>query len=845
MPLIINIDAMGSFNWSVWQQNNAALAQSAYILYNFYNTTELNLEGNKAVAGTIMAPFANITKTVNTANILGQVIGTGLTQNGGHIECANFNTEVNAPNPAGIAPLSLFSVNDNECLTGNEFIFNNTSNTDTEYQPTDPITYIWNFGDGTASNLMNPKKTYAAAGIYTVTLLATNSFGSDTKTKQITVLPEATAIIVETNSTIATNAVAKEFTLSNHGDFTSYSWSLAGIGNGLHENEPLVYFTFTQAGIFNLVFNGVNTNGCSTETNISVTVTSEEVSGGNGGGVESESLGDAISKIYVARKKNSVPTNFVKSDENLFNKKKMKAAQPYKGKGQTLLDMFPTELVAGNIANITSPTDILDYTVADEVLSVDFSVDGKTKGVVLGIKTSDKIYNHTKASCDRLRGAEILNIETVQLEGYNFLMQGIKQRNGLVEYAISFATAKNNNDNKYTIQTNWYVNNYTKFNDVYNFQVWSTNPRDTKKLVVDVLKNLNSFMPITQTENQKIPQTYAAKIARDKNELVILMRSTKVGLNTEIAMEELYSETANNLKHRYNPINTQLQQTLRIDIKDGYEYDALIKVNGEVEDAFYHADGNWGLDYDKKYTEVKHYFVSNDFDRAYNDDEYPINRNVEIKATSEYDYLTVYKSLLPGTLSADYSQYNYLAFTAKGSGLIELGLLKSSIQDWKAQYKVMVDLSEEEQTYYVPFDIFSSSATQEKLTAEDLTTLIFTFLPVEAQTNELDLEITDVKFTKVAIEEQIVNKIETFENEFMAYPNPSQGNVNLLLFSETDTEATITLSDITGKIIYKQKTQLNAGKNELDFEFKVKTGVMLLNVNSNQTNYGTSKIIFK
>ena len=78
---------------------------------------------------------------------------------------------------------------------------------------------------------------------------------------------------------------------------------------------------------------------------------------------------------------------------------------------------------------------------------------------------------------------------------------------------------------------------------------------------------------------------------------------------------------------------------------------------------------------------------------------------------------------MPGTLSADYSQYNYLAFTAKGSGLIELGLLKSSIQDWKAQYKVMVDLSEEEQTYYVPFDIFSSSATQEKLTAEDLTKL--------------------------------------------------------------------------------------------------------------------------
>jgi hypothetical protein len=79
----------------------------------------------------------------------------------------------------------------------------------------------------------------------------------------------------------------------------------------------------------------------------------------------------------------------------------------------------------------------------------------------------------------------------------------------------------------------------------------------------------------------------------------------------------------------------------------------------------------------------------------------------------------------------------------------------------------------------------------------------------------------------------------------MAYPNPSKGNVNLLLFSETDTEASVTLSDITGKVIYRGKAQLNVGKNELEFDFKVKTGVMLLQVNSATVNYGTSKIIFR
>ncbi|WP_175335425.1 SdrD B-like domain-containing protein, partial [Polaribacter reichenbachii] len=384
-------------------------------------------------------------------------------------------------------------------------------------------------------------------------------------------------------------------------------------------------------------------------------------SGGNSGGVESESLGDAISKIYVGRKKNSVPTQFVKSSENLFNKAKLKSKQPYQGKGQTMLDMFPAQLYAGNVANVTSPTDILDYTIADEVLSVDFSLNGETKGVVLGIKTSDKIYNHTKASCDRLRGAEILNIQKVQIQGYNFLMQGIKQRSGEIEYAISFATAKNNNDANYTIQTNWYVNNYTKFNDVYNFQVWSTRPADTQKLVADILNNLKTYIPVAQTEVQKFPETYASKIYRDKGELVVALRSTEEGNTADISMVELYSETANNIKHRYNTVSTEIQQSLRVDIADGYEYDALIKVEDEVEDAFYHADGNWGLDYDSRYTEIKNYFVWNDFDREYQDDEYTINRSVELQATSDYDYLTVYKSLLPGTLSADYSEYNYVA----------------------------------------------------------------------------------------------------------------------------------------------------------------------------------------
>ncbi|KOY52904.1 choice-of-anchor A family protein [Polaribacter dokdonensis] len=849
--LVINVDASGTFNWNVWNQAGVGQQDAPYIIYNFYNTTTLNIEGNSTIEGTVLAPNADIIKTANQSNIEGQVIANSFKHAGGEVHSANFTPTIgNCSVNNGVAPTAEFSVNESaQCLVGNSFEFTNNSNTGNTVQTGNPITYVWNFGDNTTSTFMNPTKVYETVGTYTVTLEATNTFGTDTYTKEV-IVREDLSITLSTSSVDNSNgSVTKNFTIDNSTNFVSYSWSLLDQNKALIENltstNATASATISTAGLYYVEVSVVDVNGCAKTQQFPVTVTSDEVTGGNGGGVESESLGDAISKIYVGRKKNSVPTNFVKSNANLYNKAKLKQAQPYQGKGQTLLDMFPTELVAGNIANVTSPTDILDYTIADEVLSVDFSLDGKTKGVVLGIKTSDKIYNHTKASCDRLRGAEILNIQKVQLEGYNFLMQGIKQRNGVVEYAISFATAKNNNDANYTIQTNWYVNNYIRFNDVYNFQVWSTNPQDTQKLVKDVLNNLKSFMPVTQTEIQKVPKTFAAKISREKSELLILLRSTQKGLNTEISMEEIYSETANNVKHRYNPVNTELEQTLRIDIADGYEYDGLVKVDGEIEDAFYHADGNWGLDYDKNYTEIENYFVWNNFNRDYKDDEHAINRSVEIKAKSEYDYLTIYKSLLPGTLSADYSEYNYVAFTAKGSGLMELGLIKSSIEDWKAQYRVMVDLSEDEQTYYVPFEIFTSSATENTITADDLTTLTFTFLPVEAQTKELDLVISDVRFTKVAVDEETVNKIEKFENEFMAYPNPSKGNVNVLLFSEYDTEATVTLTDINGKTIYRGTTNLTVGKNELDYNFNVKPGVLFLKVTSQESDYGTSKILFR
>ena len=79
------------------------------------------------------------------------------------------------------APVAAFGVPTGNLLAQEAIIFTNTSTgTDVSYQ--------WDFGDGAASSEKSPTHTYIAAGSYTVKLTATNSGGSNSTTKTITVV---------------------------------------------------------------------------------------------------------------------------------------------------------------------------------------------------------------------------------------------------------------------------------------------------------------------------------------------------------------------------------------------------------------------------------------------------------------------------------------------------------------------------------------------------------------------------------------------------------------------------------------------------------------------------------
>jgi len=139
-----------------------------------------------------------------------------------------------------------------------------------------PTSWHWDFGEGSAgSTQQNPLYTYTTAystSIWHVTLIATNSYGSTTKTKDITTYYPYPVAVNTPSVTSGSAPLTVSFTGGSSGAPGTYSWDF-GDGTRAYVQNPT--HTYTSAGTYIARFNITDSYGTSSSpTTITVNPTS-------------------------------------------------------------------------------------------------------------------------------------------------------------------------------------------------------------------------------------------------------------------------------------------------------------------------------------------------------------------------------------------------------------------------------------------------------------------------------------------------------------------------------------------------------------------------------------------
>ncbi|MCK5124902.1 MAG: PKD domain-containing protein [candidate division Zixibacteria bacterium] len=150
-------------------------------------------------------------------------------------------------------PVADFTASNRELCIGAEVTFTDNS----DY----PISWLWDFGDGTTSIEQNPIHSYNSAGSYTVSLTVTNACGDDTETKTefITVLPLP---IADFGSEVTTVCVDNDVYLYNNSQYsTSWLWDF---GDG--DTSPTQHPTHTYSAPGSYTIKLIAYNDCGSDS---------------------------------------------------------------------------------------------------------------------------------------------------------------------------------------------------------------------------------------------------------------------------------------------------------------------------------------------------------------------------------------------------------------------------------------------------------------------------------------------------------------------------------------------------------------------------------------------------
>ncbi|GAA3629456.1 DUF6923 family protein [Flavivirga jejuensis] len=564
-------------------------------------------------------------------------------------------------------------------------------------------------------------------------------------------------------------------------------------------------------------------------------------SSANAGGLESNNrLSEQISKRNFNRAKASY--KFDKNTAKRFSKSAKYGKKTAKGSLQ-LSDFIPFETIGEDGVIESSPTDLLSITNATNVYSVDYMKQGEAVASILLLKTEKGVYEHTKYICDRLLGAELISVSTIEIREQQFIKALIKNVDGSLEFVLSLSAKSVNNDTDFSIESHWNLDKYETNVPFYNFQIWSNSLDDLLRLGEEVVRLLEVQKPISEYNNSAPPSVFVrkGKYINGKLDLEIVNTNRTATVNFDGGLR--VTET-NTVEYVASSLDLDGNYITNIELDAGNLFDIGFRIGDGVAtpDDLFMSDGPWGYDDAAPSTTVNNYEVEVNKEQ-FNDDEFPIERNITLKANTS-EYVAAYRALTPKFNPIDLSGYNSFQLKAKGTGTMIIRLVKQSVSNWESQYKAVITLTDNLQDYSIPFSEFKS-ITDEAMAVNDVTSVVFTMLSESGEEETKEMTLEQLRFSvSNTLSVATLNADDSLQ--ITAIPNPMKSNTEIHFTAEASEAVELLMYNQIGHLVKQIDFQTVKGQNNIRIKRDhLSSGMYFCKVKSKYRNYKTIKLLLE
>ncbi len=564
-----------------------------------------------------------------------------------------------------------------------------------------------------------------------------------------------------------------------------------------------------------------------------------QTSSANFGGLESNNrLSDQINKRNYKRAKTNYSFDKTTAKRVVKHEKYSQRNSDFE-----LEDFIPLNIINEEYAVESTPLDLIDITNATDVYSVDYIKNDKSIASILALKTEDGVYEHTKYICDRLLGAELISVSTIEINEQSFIKSIIRNTDDKVEFVLSLSAKEVNNDENFAIESHWNLDKYESDITFYNFQIWSDSLDDLLLLGEEVLYLLDSKRSLTSYNNSSPPTVFVRKgnYINGKLDLQIVNTNGTEQITIDGGLRE--TETSD-IDYLSSTIDLNGDYITDVEFETGNIFDIGFRISdgsGTPDDLFF-SDGPWGIDDSSETTEIQEYTISTNTVN-FDIDDFGIERNVAIEATTN-EYVAVYRALTPRFNPVNMSEYSNFAFKAKGTGEMQINFIKKSVTDWEQQHSATIQLTNDFQDFNISFSDFTNLSNDE-LILDDIVTIVFTMVSEEGLNVTKEMYIQDLRFSNTT-SALSVNTFDIDSSKISAVPNPMDSSTTINFTANQNETMQFVVYDQLGKVVYQTTHNATTGKNQISLNRQnLGTGFYFCKIRSSQNVYKVLKLIVK